>query len=55
LKKNQKNLRKNNFLHVEEKNSLDKVNRSSKKYTIPRELYLGRYGPTLGDRVKFNQ
>jgi len=54
LKKNQKNLRKNNFLHVDEKNSLDKVNRRSTKYTIPRELYLVRYGPTIGDRVNLN-
>ncbi len=54
LKKNQKNLRKNNFLHVDEKNSLEKVNRRSTKYTIPRESYLVRYGPTVGDRVNIN-
>lgn len=51
LKKNQKNLRKNNFLHVDEKGSAEKGNRRSTKYTIPRDLYLVRYGPTVGDRV----
>ncbi|UJR28719.1 hypothetical protein I4U23_009948 [Adineta vaga] len=51
LKKNQKNLRKNNFLHVDEKNSVEKVNRISTKYPLARDLYLGRYGPTTGDRI----
>jgi hypothetical protein len=55
LKKNQKNLRKNNFLHVDEKNSIEKVNRRSTKYTIPRDLYLSRYGPTIGDRVNIKR
>jgi hypothetical protein len=52
LKKNQKNLRKNNFLHVDEKNSVEKVTRRSTKFSIPREQYLVRYGPTTGDRVE---
>lgn len=51
LKKNQKNLRKNNFLHVDEKANGDQVSRRSKRYSIPREQYLNRYGPTVGDRV----
>ena len=51
LKKNQKNLRKNNFSHVDEKNGLEKAQRRLTKYTIPREQYLTRYGPTVGDRV----
>ncbi|CAF0880370.1 unnamed protein product [Didymodactylos carnosus] len=51
LKKNQKNLRKNNFLHVDEKNNTEKSARRSTKYTITREQYLTRYGPTTGDRM----
>lgn len=51
LKKNQKNLRKNNFLHVDEKTSIEKANSRQTKYPIPRDSYLGRYGPTTGDRV----
>ncbi|CAF1081980.1 unnamed protein product [Adineta ricciae] len=51
LKKNQKNLRKNNFLHVDEKTSIEKANSRQTKYPIPRDLYLGRYGPTTGDRI----
>lgn len=39
---------------MDEKNSLEKVNRRSTKYTIPREQYLSRYGPTVGDRVNIN-
>jgi hypothetical protein len=51
LKKNQKNLRKKNFLHVDETMTLEKTNRHPKKFSIPREQYLSRYGPTTGDRV----